>query len=133
MAKNKRPIDSQTVVNLIISSTLTQELNDTLKDTDKYMHSLKFHSKGLNEVLETYLKKYLSNVYSGDEEIYININRNLEQLKQTMSELALRAEPADFIEMNQLINLYFVDRKSFHEVVTPVITKLRTKENGGIK
>lgn len=61
MAKNKRPIDGQTVVNLIISATLTQELNDTLQGTDKYMHSLKFHSKGLNEVLETYLKKIFIN------------------------------------------------------------------------
>lgn len=133
MAKGKRPIDGQTVVNLIISSTLTQELNDTLKDTDKYMHNLKFHSKGLNEVLETYLKKYLSDVYSGDEEIYININRNLEQLKETMTELALKAAPADFIEINQLINLYLENRESFHNVVTPVIIKLRTKENGGLK
>lgn len=112
------------LLNLIAACLYVQDLNDGLAGTEAYQQKLKFHSKGLAEELEKHLSRNLEKAYRADEEIFQNIIRNKEQLLQTLGVIALEAIPEDFVELNNIVQLYFKNRAEFQAQFTPTLLKI---------
>lgn len=118
------------LVNLLGNLVVIQELNDNLKGTKAYSQKLKHHSKGLEQEVDKILDQKLAIAYrAGDngEETMVNIQRNKEELINTLCDLSLKLPPDDFVDVNQIIQLFLKDRERFKEVFTPVIVKIDDK------
>lgn len=114
------------MLNMICLLSITQELNEGLKGTTGYRHKIKQHSKILEKELDKFLDVELSRIWSADEEIMLNILRNKEQLFETLSELALKANADDFLFANQLIQMYLNNKEEFNQNIQPIVEKLNS-------
>lgn len=112
------------LLNLISLLSITQELNDLLKDTKAYKQKIKFHSNALEKELDKYLDKELTRIWGVDETIIINILKNQGELIKTMSELAHKSKPDDFIFINKLVNDYLNNPEKFKDMVSIELEKV---------
>lgn len=103
------------LLNVIIGCDILTVFNDKLVGTQSYRHKLKQHSKGLNEEMEKVLDSNLKKMFKVDEEIYQNISINKEQLIQTLSKKVMTMRPENFLELNQILNLYFDNKLEFQK------------------
>jgi hypothetical protein len=115
------------LINVILGCDIITTFNDKLVGTKAYRQKLKVHSKGLGEEVDKVLDTELARMYSIDEEIYQNISINMERFVKNMSKNIVDMRPDDFLELNQIIELYCNNKQEFQDSFEITMRKLNEK------
>ena len=111
-------------VNVILLCDILTQSNDELKGTQAYDKDIALHSKGLGEALEKVLGTSLAKMFAIDQETYQNLALNLDRYQQTMSKAIVDMKPNEFIDLNQIIELYINNKEKFQETFEITLRKI---------
>lgn len=125
MSKEQFNEKTYNLLNVILTCDILRESNEALQKTSAYQKKIKFHSNGLTEELELFLESNLRKMFNIEQDIYQNIVLNLDQYQRTMSTNIVNMKPDEFLELNQIIQLYMTNKDKFKETFEITLSKMR--------
>lgn len=115
MTKEQMNKGSLALVKLIMLCEAFQTFNEELSETSQYRLNIKGLSNKLKKESEEVLRKNLDTVWKTEEELYVNLSRNLESFMDILPKCVLNMKPEEFLELNQLILMYLENKPTFRK------------------